>query len=360
MKREYTAIDIFSGAGGLSIGACMAGIKPVMAVEYDIHAANTYKRNHPNIAHNVLQCDIKTVQPLQHTKKYPFLLFGGPPCQGFSIANTKTRNIDNPNNRMFKEYIRFIEDLEPEWFLFENVVGFKSFGKGEFAKEVEKELQNLGYETNSAVLNSADFGVPQKRSRFFIVGHKKSKGGIKFDFDKLEKKSHISVEEALHDLPSLQNGEKLESSLYKSPSQSNFVKLMRGKKKKVSQNFVTENKAHIIERYKVISQGENWEAAKKKGLLNSYSSTKHTHSGIYKRLDASKPSVTIANYRKSMLIHPYEDRGLSLREAARLQSFPDNFIFEGSLSFQQQQVGNAVPPLLAKAIFDEIIRLEEN
>lgn len=355
MEKKLTAVDIFSGAGGLSIGACMAGITPVMAVEYDIHAANTYKRNHPDIAHNVLQADIKTVKPLKHTVKHPFILFGGPPCQGFSIANTKTRNIDNPNNWMFKEYLRFINDLEPEWFLFENVVGFRSFGKGKFAEEVEEELQNLGYETNSSILNAADFGVPQKRSRFFIVGHKKSKGGIKFDFDKLEKQNHISVEDALHDLPSLHNGEKLDSSAYKSPSKSNFVKLMRGKKKNVSQNFVTENKPHIIERYKVIAQGENWEAAKKKGLLDSYSSTKHTHSGIYKRLEADKPSVTIANYRKSMLIHPYEHRGLSLREAARLQSFPDDFIFEGSLSFQQQQVGNAVPPLLAKAIFEQIL-----
>ena len=359
MKKEYTAVDIFSGAGGLSIGACMAGIKPVMAVEYDIHAANTYKRNHPTIAHNVLQSDIKTVEPLKYTKKHPFILFGGPPCQGFSIANTKTRNIDNPNNWMFKEYIRFLEDLKPKWFLFENVVGFKSFGKGAFAKEVEKELQKLGYETSSTVLNAADFGVPQKRSRFFIVGHKKSEGGIKFDFERLPKQPTVSVEEALHDLPHLTNGEKLEISSYKSLPKSNFVRLMRKRKKQVSQNLVTENKPHIIERYKVIGQGENWEAAKKKGLLDSYSSTKHTHSGIYKRLEADKPSVTIANYRKSMLIHPYEDRGLSLREAARLQSFPDDFIFEGSLSFQQQQVGNAVPPLLAKVIFDEIIRLEK-
>jgi len=355
LKKEYTAVDIFSGAGGLSIGACMVGIIPVMAVEYDIHAANTYKRNHPSIANNVLQSDIKKVEPLNHTEKYPFILCGGPPCQGFSIANTKTRNIDNPNNWMFQEYIRFLKDLEPEWFLFENVVGFSSFGKGKFAKEVEKELGDLGYETNSSVLNAADFGVPQKRSRFFIIGHKKSKGGIKFDFNKLEKQTHISVEEAFHDLPHLKNGEKLETSLYKSSPQSNFAKLMRKRQKKVSQNFVTENKPHIIERYKVIKQGENWEAAKKKGLLDSYSSTKYTHSGIYKRLEADKPSVTIANYRKSMLIHPHEDRGLSLREAARLQSFPDDFIFEGSLSFQQQQVGNAVPPLLAKAIFKQIL-----
>ncbi|MFB1032158.1 MAG: DNA cytosine methyltransferase, partial [Aliarcobacter cryaerophilus] len=132
-------------------------------------------------------------------------------------------------------------------------------------------------------------------------------------------------------------------------------KLMRQNSKYAIQNFVTANRPHIIERYKVIKQGENWQAAKNNGLLKTYSSTKHTHSGIYKRLEDDKPSVTIANYRKSMLIHPHENRGLSLREAARLQSFPDDFIFQGTLSFQQQQVGNAVPPLLAKAIFDRIL-----
>lgn len=355
-KKQLTAVDIFSGAGGMSIGAVMAGIKPVLAVEFDTHAANTYKTNHPKT--KVLPNDIKTVEPLDHTQKHPFILFGGPPCQGFSIANTKTRNLDNPNNWMFKEYLRFVEDLEPEWFVFENVVGFKSFDKGKFAIEVEDALKKLGYETNSDVLNASDFGVPQDRKRFFIIGnrHKKNRHGIKFDFTALKKKKKVSVGEALADLPSLKNGDKLHIHDYKHEPKHPYTKIMRRKSKSAIQNLVTESKPHIVDRYKVIKQGENWEAAKQRGLLNTYTSTKHTHSGIYKRLEANKPAVTIANYRKSMLIHPYEDRGLSLREAARLQSFPDNFIFEGTLSFQQQQVGNAVPPLLAKTIFEQIIK----
>lgn len=352
------AVDIFSGAGGMSVGAVMAGITPVLAVEFDKHAAQTYKANHKKT--KILPCDIKTVKPLEHTEKHPFILFGGPPCQGFSVANTKTRNLDNPNNWMFKEYLRFVKDLKPEWFLFENVVGFKSFDKGHFAIEVENALKALGYETNSDVLNAADFGVPQDRKRFFIVGHRLDKGGIKFDFDSLEKvKRKVTVGEALGDLPSLMNGDKIKQASYRPNITNAYIKLIRGKSKYANQNFVTENKAHIIERYKVIKQGENWEAAKRNGLLQTYNSTKHTHSGIYKRLEKHKPAVTIANYRKSMLIHPHEDRGLSLREAARLQSFPDNFIFRGTLSFQQQQVGNAVPPLLAKAIFSQIIKNSE-
>ena len=348
------AVDIFSGAGGMSIGSIMAGIEPVLAIEFDIHAAKTYEANHPKT--KVLQQDIKTVNPLEHTEKNPFILFGGPPCQGFSVANTKTRNLDNSNNWMFKEYLRFVEDLEPEWFLFENVVGFKSFDKGKFAIEVEEELRTLGYETNSTVLNASDFGVPQDRKRFFIVGHRINKGGIKFNFDELPKeKRKVTVGEALSDLPSLVNGDKIDKTDYRLPATNAYVIKMRNKSKYASQNFVTENKPHIIERYKVIKQGENWKVAKSNGLLETYSSTKYTHSGIYKRLEEDKPAVTIANYRKSMLIHPHENRGLSLREAARLQSFPDDFIFQGTLSFQQQQVGNAVPPLLAKAIFDRIL-----
>jgi len=258
---------------------------------------------------------------------------------------------------MFREYLRFVKDLEPEWFLFENVVGFKSFDKGKFAVEVEEELKELGYKTNSTVLNAADFGVPQDRKRFFIVGNRKEKGGIKFDFETIPKvKNKITVSEALSDLPSLINGDKIEKTSYKIKKATNqYAKLMRQNSKYAIQNFVTENKPHIIERYKVIKQGENWQAAKNNGLLKTYSSTQNTHSGIYKRLEEDKPAVTIANYRKSMLIHPNEDRGLSLREAARLQSFPDDFIFKGTLSFQQQQVGNAVPPLLAKVIFKKIL-----
>ena len=353
MSKKFTAVDIFSGAGGMSIGSMMAGIQPILAVEFDVYAANTYKTNHPKTV--VLQRDIKTVNPLEHTDKNPFILFGGPPCQGFSVANTKTRNLENPNNWMFQEYVRFVKDLEPEWFLFENVVGFKSFDKGKFAIEVEEELRLAGYETNSTVLNASDFGVPQDRKRFFIVGHKKDKGGIKFDFTTLKKQKRVSVGEALADLPVLKNGDKINECNYKHEALHPYTRIMRRKSKIAMQNLVTESKPHIVDRYRAIKQGENWKAAERKGLLKTYTSTKHTHSGIYKRLEEDKPAVTIANYRKSMLIHPHEDRGLSLREAARLQSFPDNFRFEGTLSFQQQQVGNAVPPLLAKAIFQKIL-----
>ena len=234
MVNKFTAVDIFSGAGGMSIGATMAGIHPVLAVEFDKHAAKTYEVNHKNT--KVLAQDIKTVEPLEHTEKHPFILFGGPPCQGFSVANTKTRNIDNPNNWMFREYCRFVEDLEPEWFVFENVVGFKSFDKGRFAVDVENELKLLGYETNSTVLNAADFGVPQYRNRFFIIGHRMDKGGQKFEFDSLKKKKKVNVGDALADLPTLSNGDKVKEQDYKHEAKHAYTKIMRRRSKSSSKS----------------------------------------------------------------------------------------------------------------------------
>ncbi len=346
-----TAVDIFSGAGGLSIGAEMSGIEIVLAGEYDKYAADSFRNNHKQTI--VLAKDIRKVNPLEHISKNPFILIGGPPCQGFSISNTKTRNLDNPNNWMFKEYFKFLEQLEPEWFLFENVEGFKSFNKGSFAINIENKFKALGYTTNSKVLCAADFGVPQKRNRFFIIGNKSN---IKFDFDSMKKVTPITVEEALSDLPkNLENGEKREICKYTKNSDTPFLKLMRKKSKYPTQNIVTKNKEYIIDRYKYIKQGNNWKDIPSE-LMQNYKDTKNMHSGIYKRLDPKKPSVAIANYRKSMLIHPYEHRGLSLREAARLQSFPDHITFQGPLGYKQQQIGNAVPPLLAKAIFDQILK----
>ncbi len=355
--KDFVAIDIFSGAGGMSLGARLAGIHPILAIEIDKFSSKTYAKNHSDTI--ILPKDIRVVNPAQYIDTTPFILLGGPPCQGFSIANTKTRNRDNPNNWMFKEYLRFVNILKPSWFIFENVAGFKSFEKGQFAKNVENELRNLGYETNSSILNAVDFGVPQNRKRYFIIGNKLDEGGIKFNFSMLLKKKHITVGEAILDLPTMNNGEKRDEKKYKTNAISEYAKLMRINSSYATQNYVTENKPYIIDRYKAIKEGENWRAAQKNGHMKSYSSTKHTHSGIYKRLEQNKPSVTISNYRKSMLIHPIEHRGLSLREAARLQSFPDDFLFEGTISFQQQQVGNAVPPYLAKTIFEEIIRLEK-
>jgi DNA (cytosine-5)-methyltransferase 1 len=151
----------------------------------------------------------------------------------------------------------------------------------------------------------------------------------------------------------------LENAPYTRPvsEMSEYIKLMRGESVFATQNYVSRNNDLVIERYKHIKQGENWRAIPEH-LMQNYADKGRCHSGIYKRLIADAPSVVISNYRKSMLIHPFEHRGISVREAARLQSFPDNFIFEGCLSHIQQQIGNAVPPLLSKAVMQQILTYE--
>jgi DNA (cytosine-5)-methyltransferase 1 len=345
--RDFLGIDIFSGAGGLSLGAINAGIKIPYAIENDLASAKTFKKNHPET--EVINKDIREIDPIQLNIKNPFIIFGGPPCQGFSTSNRQTRTLDNKNNSLFEEFVRFVRELSPEWFLFENVEGIVSFNKGNTVIEIKKCFEELGYVVVSSVLTASDYGVPQNRNRFIMVGNK---SGIEFKFPEkqLEK---ISVFEAICDLPNLKNGEKSFQLPY-SDKPSSYGKKLRNGSKFALQNYVTLNQSYIIERYKFIKPGQNWKAIPEQ-LMGNYKNTNNCHSGIYRRLDLNNLSCVISNYRKNMLIHPTQDRGLSVREAARLQSFPDNFEFIGSLDQIQQQVGNAVPPIMAKAVFDKIL-----
>jgi len=346
---NFDAVDIFSGAGGLSIGAERAGLNIAVAVEKDVHAAETFLHNHP--FSKILCDDICDIKPLNHTSVNPFIVFGGPPCQGFSTSNTKTRSLKNANNFLFHQFLRFVEELQPSWFLFENVEGITSFDNGNTVKEIKRLFSELGYSTTEKVLYASDYGVPQHRNRFIMVGNRL---GIDFNFpEKFDYK--VSVEEAISDLPLLKNGDNINELSYskKVSESSDYAKLMRKNSTKSLQNFVSRNRDYVLERYKYIAQGQNWKAIPDE-LMQNYTDKNNCHSGIYKRLNSKIPSVVISNYRKNMLIHPFEDRGLSVREAARLQSFPDNFIFKGTLSHIQQQIGNAVPPLLAEAIFKAI------
>ncbi|RZJ81536.1 MAG: DNA cytosine methyltransferase [Flavobacterium sp.] len=347
---EKFGVDIFSGAGGLSLGAENAGIKISFAVEKDISAAKTFERNHPGV--KVLCDDITNIDPKIHAKQKPFIIFGGPPCQGFSLSNTKTRSEENTNNKLFFEFVRFVKELQPEWFLFENVEGITNYNKGNTVLQIKQCFREIGFETSEAVLYASDYGVPQHRNRFFMVGNRL---GINFEFPE-KQINKVNVSEALADLPVLQNGDSFPIAQYTLDLKdvSEYAAKMRASSTNPSQNFVSRNQDYVIERYKHIKQGQNWKAIPDE-LMRNYTNKANCHSGIYKRLDENKPSVVIANYRKNMLIHPHQDRGLSVREAARLQSFPDNFVFEGPISHIQQQIGNAVPPLLAEAIFRKIL-----
>ena len=205
-----------------------------------------------------------------------------------------------------------------------------------------------------------DFGVPQNRKRVFFIGNCT---GADLDFlDVLVEKNNTdsrTLRDAIGDLPVLENGNAVDEVQYKKGRPNTYQNLMRTNPDgTVKNNRVSKNSELVIERYKFIEPGENWSAIlkKKPDLLLNYNDTKNCHSGIYKRLEWNKPSVAINNFRKSMMIHPNQDRGLSVREAARIQSFPDDYVFFGSIGSQQQQVANGVPPLLAEAVGRQIIK----
>ena len=343
-------IDLFAGAGGMSLGAEMAGVVTKVAVEMHHAAFDTYRQNHPDCF--VLQMGVEHLENLST----PFasenlIVFGGPPCQGFSTSNQRTRSVDNKKNWMFKAFIAFVKRTKPAWVIFENVRGILETEGGLFAKEIRKDLERLGYRCEEGLLNAADFGVPQSRSRFFIVGRLDAAPPVLPSIGNVPK---VSVEDALHDLPSLTNGADIDVLPYSSEAQTDYARRMRNGLTECTGHIVSRNADLIIGRYPFIPQGGNW-ADIPEELMASCKDRTRCHTGIYRRLDPAKPSVVIGNFRKNMLIHPHEHRGLSVREAARLQSFPDSFEFKGSIGLRQQQVGNAVPPLLAEAVFRTVL-----
>jgi DNA (cytosine-5)-methyltransferase 1 len=344
-------IEIFSGAGGMSLGALKAGIITKIAVEIDFNTAQTYSAN--NSSTFVINDDISNINYFQFEKKNePVILFGGPPCQGFSNSNQKNRSVNNPKNWLFKEFLRCTKLIMPDWVVIENVVGLVSLNRGFFLEEIVSELNKLKYTVNYKILNAVDFGVPQKRKRIFIVA---SLHNIKFEFPTPNSDNFINVGEAISDLPELKNGDLIYSLPYRSKPITKYAKEMRQSSRKSRNNNVSKNSDLILERYRYIPQGGNWQNIPNR-LMKNYEDKSRCHGGIYRRLLENEPSIVIGNYRKNMLIHPNVDRGLSVREAARLQSFPDWYIFKGPLVAQQQQVGDAVPPKLAEAVFKQIIQ----
>lgn len=341
-------IDLFAGAGGMSVGAEMAGVKVRYAVELDHCAAATYRVNHPDTT--LIRGDIRTVGGFDIPRgDDSWVLFGGPPCQGFSTSNQKTRSSSNPINWLFEDYLRLVKVTLPGWVVFENVKGILETENGLFVDQVVSGLEGLGYTVSTMLLNAMDYGVPQNRSRFFAIA---SLQGIKLH-PPANAEWRVTVREAIEDLPILENGAKISSLPYRMEAESHYARKMRGRLDSSENHLVSNNNPKVVERYPYIPQGGNWEDIPEY-LMQNYKNRLACHTGIYYRLKEDDVSIVIGNYRKNMLIHPKQDRGLSVREAARLQSFPDKFAFMGSIGFQQQQVGNAVPPLLARALFEAL------
>ena len=343
------AIDLFSGAGGMTLGALSASIKVIFAVEKCSVAAATYRLNFPCVAvHNE---DIRKINSLpEKPSGTTTIVFGGPPCQGFSTSNQRTRNATNPDNWMFQEMFRVAKLWSPDWIVIENVTGIRETLKGFFLNEIVSNLQSVGYTTSVLNLNAVNYGVPQRRERTFIAA---SKHGKSIDDPPKHVGPCITTDEAINDLPRLVSGASVNRLPYRTCANSKFARNLRGKHKTVTGNLVTRNSVRVLARYPHVPQGGNWSQIPSR-LMRNYGDTSKCHTGVYRRLKSSEPSVVIGNFRKNMLIHPYENRGLSVREAARIQAVPDSFSFSGSIGFQQQQVGNMVPPCLAQAVLTAV------
>jgi DNA (cytosine-5)-methyltransferase 1 len=342
-------VDVFCGAGGMSLGAAMAGVEVRFAVDVDPYATATYARNLPS--HGVRTSRLEDVASVP-VRRRNMILFGGPPCRGFSISNQRTRNRRNPANWLFQEYLRVVGLVKPEWVVFENVTGILQTEGALFLGAVVRGLEGRGYRLSTWVLDAAEFGVPQSRKRLFVVG---SRSGISVPKPSATCGAAVTVRDAIADLPVLRNGAVEDELPYAGNPRSAYAGLMRGSRSASANHFVTRNSELVIRRYSYVPPGGNWRSIPARLMIN-YRDHARCHTGIYRRLKWDEPSVVIGNFRKNMLIHPSQDRGLSVREAARLQSFPDWYEFVGSIGFQQQQVGNAVPPLLAKAVFEQVVR----
>lgn len=351
-------LDLFCGAGGFSVGCDWAGFQPVFGIDHFEPAVRTWIKNHPKsicCLGDIKKSNPEQIRDLLHSKGVDkiHLITGGVPCQGFSIANRK-HNDNDERNFLFLEYMRFVEVFEPDYIILENVSGMQSTAGGKFEKDIKKAMENLGYTVTVDLVNAADYGVPQFRQRLLFVGVKKCEGFTEpYAFpDGAFVNNHRNVSDAISDLPPLANNE--EKTKYLSPPKNDYQRLMRGtgkikiKKSTVIRNHVSPNHTpETIKKIAATKQGEPMYPKFKQRI----------------RLCGSQPSPTqlAGGIRPQFQFgHPEQPRGLSIRERARIQSFPDSYIFVGGIVQERVQTGNAVPPLLVynivKPIAEEIKR----
>lgn len=376
-------IDLFAGAGGLSEGLTEAGFHPLFANEVVPIYALTYKQNHPGT--KVTTADIRTLDAEAIRKELGLereqldLMAGGPPCQGFSI-NAPVRSKDDARNHLFKEYLRFVDAFAPRFVLIENVPGLVSFENGETLDAILTSLSDLGYGVDVRILGAAYYGVPQMRWRTIIIGCRGAElpadafpspiyhAPIKPNFtttyngrqlvqlptNELEAK-FTTVREAIGDLPALKSGVRgLRVKKYACEPFCDYQVRSRIGSTGVYNHEATRLAPINLERLKYIKPGGNWtdipEELLPKGMKLA---NRGDHTKRYGRVEADGLASTIltkCDPHWGAYFHYEQDRSFTVREAARIQSFPDHFIFYGNTAEQFAQVGNAVPPLLAKAV----------
>lgn len=381
MVDYLTVVDLFSGPGGLSKGFEDARnhnfrFKTIVANDIDEMARKTFQENHKetefisgSISEEQTKRNIENVVRKTTGRSTVNMVIGGPPCKGFSLANKMTRDMNNPMNHLMYHFLDMVRRLKPDAFVMENVPGLLAMEGGQVVDLLINDFKNLGYSNAEAwLLNAADYGVPQIRKRAFLVGSKGKipiKPPIKTHGTPAEIKTNpqlkpqIKLIEALGDLPKIQTGRTFSNiEEYLGAPQNEFQEEMRKKSKSVKNHVVTKNTDLVIKRMKAVPPGGNWEDIPRSLMQidGRYTNIEHAHSMIYKRLLKDEPCITITNFRKGMMIHPTQHRLLSVREAARIQTFPDDYVFCGGLSSQQQQVSDAVPMMLARKVAECMLK----
>ena len=368
-------IDLFAGCGGLTTGFEMAGFNSVLAVEMDNGAAETYKFNHPNT--NVLIEDITKINEIsQYLNEEEIVgVVGGPSCQSYSLSGKRDPN--DPRSSLFMDYLRIVREIKPKFFVMENVQGLLSAKTKSGEKVIDlvlSEMDKSGYNVNYELLNAAEFGVPQARKRVIFVGIRKD---LEFRKDEVLPKGwlfgedQITVEQALMDLPQIKACEGEEEQEYSSEPQNDYQKYCRNGSNKVHNHIAMRHTKRLVERFEQIKFGQSVGdvseeyAQRKRGDATKISGKSYNQNNY--RPYPDRPSPTIPASFQSNFVHPYLNRNYTAREGARLQSFPDTYIFKGkrtNMSWdkdlsQYQQIGNAVPPLLAKAIAENLVKYFE-
>lgn len=343
-SRKSTAptfIDLFCGAGGMSTGFEMAGFRPVLAIDNWEDALDTYKFNKPNV--EVLCADLSIVSPKAIKEQYHIsdidVIIGGPPCQGFSVAGK--RIIDDVRNKLYKSFVEFVSVFQPKVFVMENVPNILSIGGGIIRDSILSDFSKLGYKVKYQILTASEYGVPQNRRRAIFVG---LKSGNDFYFPQPTVSSPVTSKQALSDLPeeSVEEG-----GAYPSLPQSEYQAMMRQGSVGIynhSATIHTEQTKRIIA---MVPDGGNYTC-----LPKELQATRKVHIA-WTRLHSDKPSITIDTGHNHHFHYEY-NRVPTARESARLQSFPDTYRFLCGKTSQLKQIGNAVPPLMAKSIAEQI------
>ncbi|MCO8020300.1 DNA cytosine methyltransferase [Brevundimonas diminuta] len=376
-----TAVDLFSGAGGMSWGLASAGFRIVFASDIDKPSSDTYTENHPGTPFECADVHDLSGEKILRATGLEIgeldLLAGGPPCQGFSIIGS--RDEADPRNELFRQFMRIAKGLRPKALLIENVPGLMTLGQGRALREISAAYDDLGYSCAVAELLAAQYGVPQMRWRLIFVGFRKDLGvpsqlglpkptlgrrGIgelipNCTISPDDIRDFLTTYDAISDLPPVGAGEVNDRYLGQPVTKYQYEMRLNAPAR-LANHYAPKLSAQNIARISHLQQGQDWRDLPRELLPESMKRAKlKDHTRRYRRMSwGGVPRSVITRFRdpkSGEYSHPDQNRTISIREAARIQSFPDRFIFKGPYSSQYDQVGNAVPPLLAAAIGREII-----